>query len=463
MLIILATPVPVQSGKPPCPQGGGSLDSILNFILPAVGACPHTLTLWAKSYGGNTNDILQSAVPTSDGGVIAAGYNQPRPSTGHQFFVLRLDANGNIIWQRTYGGGATSDDFAHSVRQTLDGGFIVAGHSFVPGSTPGNTDFWVLRLDANGGVIWQKKYGGAGGDHNAQVDVTPDGGFFVAGVTASFGAGPNGDFWVLRLDATGNIIWQKTYGGSGTEYAYSMKSTSDGGAVVAGYTNSFGGGGAYIWVLRLDANGNVVWQKTYGGSGDEVAYSVELTPDGFVVAGWTGVSATVSYVEVLRLNANGNVLWQKSYGSGAEYAESVQSTVDGGFIVAGVTASFGAGGDDMWALRLDGNGNVVWQKTYGGTNADRAYSVRVTSNGGFMLAGTTGSFGSGGHDFWVLQLDANGSLASGCSLGTTSTTVVADSALLTSDSLAIFTGSSATVTVTAVTGVNSSAKATVQC
>ncbi len=205
---------------------------------------------------------------------------------------------------------------------------------------------------------WARTYGGDNTDLALSSQTTPDGGFIVAGHTDSFGAG-DWDFWILKLNSSGSIQWQKTYGGGGLDAGPSIQTTSDGGFIVAGTTDSFGAGGYDFLVLKLDSSGNIQWQKTYGANGDD--------------------SAT-----------------------------SIQATSDGGFIVTGATDSFGAGLEDFWILRLDSSGNIVWQKTYGGSLEDVATSIQATSDGGFIVAGATDSFGAGSSDFWILKLDSTG-------------------------------------------------------
>ena len=319
-------------------------------------------------------------------------------------------------WANTYGG--SSDDYTYSIQQTSDGGYIVAGYTNSFGA--GGTDVWVLKLDANGNVQWQKTYGGSSDDYAYSIQQTSDGGYIVAGYTESFGAG-YADVWVLKLDANGNVQWQKTYGGSGWDEAYSIQRTLDGGYIVAGWTDSFGAGGTDAWVLKLDANGNVQWQKTYGGSRDDYANSIQQTSDGgYIVAGWTySFGAGYADVWVLKLDANGNVQWQKTYGGTYDdYANSIQQTSDGGYIVAGVTKSFIAGNADVWVLKLDASGNVQWQKIYGYepgdfipySRNDSANSIQQTSDGGYIVAGYTKSSGTGNADVWVLKLDSNGKI-----------------------------------------------------
>ncbi len=225
----------------------------------------------------------------------------------------------------------------------------------------------------------------------------------MAGETESFGAGIY-DVWILKLDANGNVVWQKTYGGADYDHAYSIQQTSDGGYIVAGETWSSWSFGAErngdAWVLKLDANGNVQWQKRYGGADSDIASFIQQTSDGgYIVAGRTDYFGAGDFdfdVWVLKLDANGNVQWQKRYGGpGWDWASSIQQTSDGGYIVAGYTDSFGAGYFDVWVLKLDASGNVQWAKTYGGADYDHANSIQQTSDGGYIVAGETYSFGAG--------------------------------------------------------------------
>ena len=320
-------------------------------------------------------------------------------------------------WAKTYGG--SNYDNAYSIQQTSDGGYIVAGETYSFGA--GNEDIWVLKLNADGTVAWQKTYGGSGENLPWSIQQTSDGGYIVAGFT-SFGVG-GGDIWVLKLNADGSVAWQKTYGGLSYDVAYSIQQTSDGGYIVAGYTNSFGTGGD-IWVLKLNADGSIAWQKTYGGSGSDEPYSIQQTSDGgYIVAGLTGSFGAGGDIWVLKLNADGSIAWQKTYGgSGSDEPYSIQQTSDGGYIVAGLTGSFGAGGD-IWVLKLNADGSIAWQKTYGGLGYDYGTSIQQTSDGGYIVAGLTGSFGAGGGDLWVLKLDSNGNIY-GCPGGLIGVTTV---------------------------------------
>jgi hypothetical protein len=260
-------------------------------------------------------------------------------------------------------------------------------------------------------VTFAKTYGGAADEWASSVQQTPDGGYIVAGWTGSFGAG--GDILLIKTDANGNIIWAKTYGGTDYEDAPSFQQTSDGGYILASYTYSFGAVNRDILLIKADANGNVQWAKTYGGTGDDLVSSVQQTSDGgYIVAGYTTSFGASSFeIFLIKTDANGNIIWAKTYGGTYwDEASSVQQTLDGGYIVAGFTPSFGAGGWDIFLIKTDANGNIIWAKTYGGASYDYSHSVRQTSDGGYIVAGYTYSFGVGYYDIFLIKTDANGNI-----------------------------------------------------
>jgi hypothetical protein len=367
-------------------------------------------TYFAKTYGGTDWDWARSVQQTSDGGYIVAGGTYSFGAGSADIILIKTDANGNIQWAKTYGG--TYSDYAYSVQQTSDGGYIVAGLTDSFGA--GYEDIFLIKTDASGNLQWAKTYGGTYWDVAYSVQQTSDGGYIVAGYTGSFGAGYE-DIFLIKTDANGNIIWARTYGGTYEDRAYSVQQTSDGGYIVAGYTAA---GWHEVLLIKTDANGNIIWAKTYGGTSWDEAFSVQQTSDGgYIVAGYTGsFGAGYSNVFLVKTDAYGNIMWAKTYGvTDLDWAFSVQQTSDGRYIVAGITYSFGVDSGDIFLIKTYANGNVQWAKTYGGTGDEWAYSVQQTSDGGYIVAGYTGSFGAGWYDIFLMKTDANGNIGS-CSI-----------------------------------------------
>jgi hypothetical protein len=370
---------------------------------------------FAKTYRGPNNDHASSVQQTSDGGYIVAGRTNSFGAGNYDVLLVKTDANGNVQWAKTYGG--TSADFAYSVQQTSDGGYILTGYTESFGA--GGRDIFLIKTDADGNIQWAKTYGGTHWDEARSVQQTSDGGYIVAGYTRSFGPSWNGEFFLIKTDADGEVQWAKTYGGLGWDEASSVQQTSDNGYIVAGFTAAFGAGAYDLFLIKTYANGDVQWAKTYGGTSYDVASSVQQTSDeGYIVAGWTISFGAGDYDAFLvKTDENGNVQWAKTYGGTYwDQASSVQQTSDGGYIVAGFTASFGAGAYDLFLIKTDANGDVQWAKTYGGTDWDHASSVQQTSDDGYIVAGFTASFGAGFYDAFLVKTDENGGMGPSCSI-----------------------------------------------
>jgi uncharacterized delta-60 repeat protein len=435
------------------------------FNSPVAEHDPINASSWAKAYGGSNFDIGYAIQQTTDGGYIVAGSTNSSGAGQDDFWVFKLNSTGSIIWQKTYGGAGEDD--AYSIQQTSDGGYIVAGatNSF---SSGGDYDAWILKLDSTGAVQWQYTYGGSGQDYASWIQQVSNGDYIVAGTTNSFLA-HGYDFWVFKLSSNGSMIWQKTYGGQYDDEASCIQNTSDGGYIVAGSSNSFDSGGKnHIWVLKLNSTGGIVWQNTYGGTQEDDAYSVQQTTGGYIVAGTTNSSGAGSAnFWVFKINSNGSVVWSNTYGgSGANEAFAAQATPDGGCVVTGYSTSFSSGGNpNVWVLKLTSTGAVQWQNTYGGSNDDEAYAIQQTSDGGYILTGATSSFGVGTYNVWVIKLEADGSITWGPNSGaSTITTSVTPSPFNVANSTTSITpqNSSASPVSTSVTPQDTSATTTEQ-
>jgi len=315
---------------------------------------------------------------------------------------------------------------AYAVQETSDEGYIIAGYTYSFGA--GESDYWILKLTSEGEIEWEFTYGGIGDDAAYAIQETSDGGYIVAGYTHFFGA-PTSDTWILKLNSEGDIEWQHIYGGTGDDKAYAVQETSEGGYIVAGSTQYLGALDHDFWVLKLTSAGFREWQRIYGGFGDDVAYSIQETSDeGYIVAGDTdSFGNKKSELWILKLTSLGNVEWESIYGGSADdYLNCIKETSDGGYIVTGNTYSFGAGDSDILAFKLSSLGNIEWQRTYGGSEEDAAYYIQDTSDGGYVVAGYTDSFGAGGSDFLLLKLFTDGDIDPACELVGSSDATVQD-------------------------------------
>ncbi|HOK88274.1 MAG TPA: hypothetical protein PK404_05525 [Fervidobacterium sp.] len=359
-------------------------------------------TTWQHEFGGYYDDEAYSIARTSDGAYVIAGYTKSIGSGDCDVYVLKLDNDGRMLWSKTLGG--VKDDWAYSVEQTDDGGCIVAGETKSFGC--GKSDFYISKFDSDGNCEWQKTFGGYDDDWALSVKQTSDGGYIVAGYTLSFGAG-KGDVCILKLDNEGYLEWWDTFGGKNDDWAYSVLQADDGGYVIAGYTYSFGTGGD-IYVLKLDSEGTLEWQHVFGGKSAERGYSIDKTQDGgYLVAGYTkSFTKGGTDVYILKLDKNGNLEWHETYGGREDdWAREIHQTSTGNIIVVGATYSFGNGKSDVLVLSLDSDGTLLWDKTFGDVDDEWGRSICETVDGGYIATGYTKSFGYNEKDVYVVKLD----------------------------------------------------------
>lgn len=359
-------------------------------------------SLWSHRYGGRYWDVCYSVQQTMDEGYILGGGTEIDPFAQPflDFLLVKTNPNGAQLWNHSY--GPCGFDICKSVQQTLDGGYILAGLGN-PLYEYGN--FLVLKTDTSGQTIWCRGYGGASADECNCVRQTIDGGYILAGTTYSFGAGV-WDFWMVKTDVNGNSLWSHTFGGGYEDQCNCVQQTWDGGYILAGWTESFGAGGFDFWLVRTNSNGDSLWSRTFGGTDDDRCYSVEQTSDGgYILGGFTrSFGAGDSDFWLVRTNANGDSVWSRTFGgNSSDECHCLRQTSDGKYALAGWTSSFGAGEYDFWLVKVDTDGDSLWSRTFGGRFREYCYSFEQTWDGGYVLAGSTESFGASDDDFWLVK------------------------------------------------------------
>ncbi len=378
---------------------------------------------WSKTYGGNGSDTAISIVQTDDGGYVIAG-TAPGVGTGNtDVLLLKTDSDGNMQWNKTYGG--TKAENTQSMIKTSDGGFAVAATTQSFGG--GGRDFWLLKTDSNGALQWNKTFGGTLDEQPLCVVQTSDGGYAVTGgVSVNYFSNgtPPVSTWLVKTDAAGNMLWNKTYSeetygdynaGQAGVMSFTVAPTSDGGlALGSAGTFNVSGLGAHDYVLtKLDSQGNVQWYKTYGGNLTDIERALIVTKDG----GYAMVGLTQSFgaggmdIWMVKTNSTGYMQWNKTYGGPSNDMcgqNFFVQTSDNGYALAVYTASFGAGGNDLWLLKSDSYGNLQWSKTYGGAGSESAGGIVQTKDGGYTIVGYTNSFGAGGNDIYLVKAGIEG-------------------------------------------------------
>ena len=317
-------------------------------------------------------------------------------------FPLLLSSQPDYEWITTF--ESSTWDEGHCVRETLDNGFIIGGLTGVQG-----TDVYLSKMDENGNSLWTRTYGGSGWDEARMVQQTSDGGYITAGRTTSFGA-TDSDIYLIKTNSQGDTLWTRMYGGNEHDDSQWIGEITGEGYIIAGQTFSYGAGGSDIILIKIDLEGNIIWLETYGDAGDEDAQWAQFTSDdGIIITGSIDIHGTGNDdIYVVKTDLNGEVLWTKTYGGAdTDLSLSIEEVSAGGYIISGQTESFGNGNDDVYLIRTDGEGDLLWEKTYGHIQADGGSSVQETPDGGFVIAGVL-TTDDGGFDACVIKTDADG-------------------------------------------------------
>jgi|GEM_PF-1460389 len=422
------------------------------------------LKVWDKTLGAGIVE-LRAIVQTQDGGFLLGGNSSSNKSDisgdpdksensrgGSDYWVVKINANGQKIWDKTFGG--SRDERLFSLIAASDGSFYIGGYSqsTISGDrteiSRGLSDYWIVKIDANGRKIWDKAYGGNNSDEFSTMVSTSDGGILLGGTSSSSISGEKSEnsrgvyvYWIVKINSNGQKVWDKSFGGDNADNLTSIISTSDGGFILGGFSLSNVSGDktensrglSDYWIVKTNANGQKVWDKTFGGSGDDFLNSMTMNPDGsFLLCGTSNSNMSgeknensrgLSDYWVVKLNNSGQKIWDKTIG-GTNYDNnsSIISMIDGGFLIGGSSQSNisgeksennrGGNSDDYWIVKISSNGQKQWDRTFGGSAIDYLYSILATSDGGFLLGGDSGSKISGDKSeesrgnstFWVIKV-----------------------------------------------------------
>lgn len=370
--------------------------------------------------GGNDDDIGYSFCFNSLGGYVLAGTERIAIDGSEQFSIVNIDASGNYIWKRTYGG--MHQDIAEHIEQTKDGGYIVGGSTW--DSNFGREDSYLLKLDEEGEIIWTKSYGGAFKDEAFSVKQTADDGFILSGFTNSDTIGSFGQMYVVKTDMNGNELWHNYIGGPGKDYAFDVIETFDGSFVITGVYAGFHRYSTFeftethsdILVAKLNANGIELWSYRYGGMENELSYQIKEAADhGYYIIGSTQSAGNGSFdINLIKLDLNGTELWSKTYGgSSFEYGKSLDLTDDNFIYITGSICNDTVNiKTDLTVIKTDLEGNEIWTMTFGGIESDYGNFIRATADGGCAIIGNSRSFGTGDDDIYFIKLNANGVIES---------------------------------------------------
>ncbi len=357
-------------------------------------------------FGGSKADKAYSVIQTIDSGYLLVGTTESFGDGSEDIWAVKTDAQFNMEWNRTY--GQKLNDGAVCAVQSLDGCNVLAGYT---DTLFNGDDAWLIKIDQEGNLLWNKTYGGTGIDLVSSIIRTDDGGFALAGFTESFGIGYH-NAWFVRVDSDGNMLWNRTYGGSKFDEVRSILQVNDDGYILAGRTGSYSSSMQNFWLIKTNSAGDLLWNRTYESRANEEVKIVIPIIDGYLLIGTKSLSTDSSDILIVQTDFKGNLIWNKvidGLANNSTVSSAVQA-LDGGFILAGYSCS-SINGYEAWLVKVDSQGDLVWNKTFGGAGSDLALSV-VQINSGYVVTGYSNSFGPGLDNFWLFKIDEKGDLVS---------------------------------------------------
>ncbi|MBN2586166.1 MAG: T9SS type A sorting domain-containing protein [Candidatus Fermentibacteraceae bacterium] len=372
------------------------------FVLPAAlyGQAPDTL--WTATFGGSQDEQCYDCIRTADGGYMMVGYTRSFGAGDDDVWMVKTDGDGTLLWYRTFGG--TSSDRGYSVCQTCDGGYIIGGWSFSFG--PGVVDAWVIKTDSLGDLEWDSCFGTENGFERCySIIQAADSSYVFVGETDNNGT-TFSDIWLVKIDREGDLMWDSTFGGSSDDYGIDVIERSDGGYALTGWT--YISGYTDTRIISTDESGTMLHESVIGYGGDDRGWDMkQLSDGGFLIAGETSSTVSGKFDAWLVRTDNECVLsWDAFLGTDEDdYGSALEVLSSGEYAICGRSISPGANNENLWVVLTDTTGSVIWDMAFGGSGTDAGHSVHETDDGGLVMGGYTSSFGSGGLDMWLLKTE----------------------------------------------------------
>ena len=356
-------------------------------------------TLWTSTFGGAQEEYGYCAQPTSDGGFVIIGHTESFGSGSHDVYLIKTDANGTEQWQQVYGG--TGEDECYRVFQTPDGGYIMAGRTESFGA--GDKDGWLLKTNANGDSMWSQTFGSSEQDEIFDFNTTSDGGFILIGATET-SAVTQSDVWLIKTDANGNEQWTQTIEYGGSDEGRGVQQTPDGGYIIVGYVN---GGTNQVLIIKTDSGGNETWHRLYDIGMAALPNTIGQSSDnGYIVSG-SFMSTSLYDAFVIKTNASGDTAWTYTYSEpGYEMGNDIVEVENNNYILYGLTTSIGAGNSDVLMIKLNSNGNEMWTHTIGTALGESGMRITKLNDGSFIAAGNRES-NAGNSEIWLLRFESD--------------------------------------------------------
>lgn len=376
------------------------------------------------TYGGIKKDRGYAMIQTADGGFAIAGYTESYSVGERDFWLVKTNETGKIQWNQSYGGA--EDEEAYAIISTPDGGFAISGWTKSFGA--GHTDIWLVKTDSEGVMEWNETYGDDGYEGAGFVINTSDNGYLLAGSTRPDGVDQDDDMWIIKTNVSGVALWNETYGGEEHDNGHSIIPTADGGFAVAGSTESYGEGEKDAWLVKINASGEIVWNETYGGEySDEAMQVIQTLDGGFALTGSTfSYGAGLADMWLVKTNEEGKIQLNQTYG-GSSYDMSMAflQTSDGGFALTGAYDP-GSGLHDMWFVKTNSLGEIEFDVTFVGSKGEFGVSMTQTSDGKYAIVGVISDYSD--EDLWLIIISLESEI------GSTSTVVTSSSSLHSSTS-----------------------------